>query len=183
MGSQDDKLERPVKLMPRSRSVSVGSVTGQPQLTEQAKRTGATTTDPKVNARAVDAGVKVDPRTGEVSERGPVGEELHTQVSVADAPLFVKVGGGDGKRRLVGDDLPEDDVSHVLFLAGDVIPAEFRDLPQVAAVHRCGVWMPADQLWAGLTSPPDWSSTLPWRGRGNGRRRAGFPACVPFPLC
>jgi hypothetical protein len=61
-------------------------------LTDEAQRVGATTTDPAADARAVDAGVKVDPRTGQITERGPAGPEVPTETVTADAPLFVKVG-------------------------------------------------------------------------------------------
>jgi hypothetical protein len=118
------------------------ATTAQPVLTEQAQQTGATTTDPAVGARAVDAGVKVDPRTGQITERGPAGPEIPTETVTADAPLFVRVGDSGAGRRLMGEDAG-DQTSFVLYLEGDAIPPEHRHLPKVRAVHRAGVWEPA----------------------------------------
>jgi hypothetical protein len=111
-------------------------VTAQPVLTEQAQQVGATTTDPASAARAVDAGVRVDPRTGEITERGPAAPAIPTETVTADAPMFVRVTG-------IGAGPAGEQTSHVLYLAGDAVPPEHRDLPRVPAVHRGGVWEPA----------------------------------------
>lgn len=126
----------------------IGTVSAQPKLTVQNERTGATTTDPTARARTADAGVRVDPESGRVSERGPSGPEMLTEVMRADRPMFVRVGaptGGTGekvnRKRLMGEDL-DDEGDLVLYLPGDHIPAEHRDLPTVPAVHQFGVWVP-----------------------------------------
>jgi hypothetical protein len=131
------------KTTPRTDTVVVGTDSAQPQLDAENEARGTTTTDPTARARAAQAGVRVDPRTGRVSERGPAGESLPRQERVvATRPLFVRVGAPhEGKRRLLGEDTP-DEGSLVLYLPGDTIPAEHRDLPTMPAVHRCGVWEP-----------------------------------------
>jgi hypothetical protein len=120
-------------------TATIGADSAQPLLDAQNAETGATTTDPRARARAADAGVKVDPDTGRVSQRGPAGPSLSSERVVAKVPMFVKLGAD--KRRLVGDDVPAGD-DLVLYLRGDVVAPEHHGLPTVPAVHRHGVWEP-----------------------------------------
>jgi hypothetical protein len=86
--------------------------------------------------------VEVAPTPGRVSQAGPSGPSLPTERVVARTPIFVRVGGAEeSKRWLIGEDTP-DEGSVVLYLPGNVIPPEHRDLPTVPAVHRQGVWEP-----------------------------------------
>jgi hypothetical protein len=141
-----EKTEPTTRRAPASDTVervSVSAVTAQADLDAENEARGTVTTDPTARARAVDAGVKVDPRTGRISQRGPAGPEVYDERVTATSPLFVRVDAPEGgKRRLLGEDTP-DDGSLVLYLPGDTIPPEHRDLPTVAAVHRRGVWEPA----------------------------------------
>ena len=94
-------------------------------------------------ARAAEAGVNVDPDSGRVSERRPAGAiAAHRADRRETTTVRPRVEAGEkGNRRLVGEEMP-DEGDFVLYLPGDTIPPEHRDLPTVAAVHRRGVWEP-----------------------------------------